>query len=478
MTAERRAGHGGRVPMPEQDPRIRRSNFDEVNLGYTVEQALEEASRCLRCGKPLCVSGCPIGVKIPQFIELIIKGDYLGAAAKIREDNPLPAITGRVCPQERQCEAKCVLGRRGCAVGIGYLERFVADYELRHRRKESQQTQPGIESGRKVAIVGSGPAGLAAAGDLIRAGCAVTVFEALHEPGGVLMYGIPEFRLPKWIVRYEIDNLRRLGVRFEADTVVGRSVSIDELLDVYGYGAVFIATGAGLPKFLGIEGEHLPGVFSANEFLTRVNLMQGFRFPDYDTPIYSCYGKDVVVIGGGNTAMDAVRTAVRLGARRAVIVYRRTEAEMPARVEEIRHAKEEGVEIMTLVAPLAFIEGPDGRLAGILCQRMELGEPDETGRPRPIPIPGAEFMIPAQLAIVAVGAGANPLVQSSTPNLQTNSKGYIVVNPETLQTSRPRVFAGGDIVTGAATVIEAMAAGRKAAASILRCLEGSLCSAR
>jgi len=463
-----------RVPMPEQRPEQRRRNFEEVNLGYTEQQAREEAARCLQCGKPACITGCPIGVKIPEFLARIVQGDFLGAAAKIREDNPLPAVTGRVCPQEQQCEKRCVLGRRFEPVGIGHLERFVADYEIQHRKVGEVRSLP-LDAEKRVAIVGSGPAGLAAAGDLIRAGCAVTVFEALHEPGGVLMYGIPEFRLPKWIVRFEIENLRRLGVRFEVDTVIGRTLSIDDLLTEEGYDAVFIATGAGLPKFLGIEGEHLLGVYSANEFLTRVNLMHAYRFPEYDTPIYDCQDKDVVVIGGGNTAMDAVRTALRLGARRAMILYRRSEAEMPARVEEIRHAKEEGVEFITLTAPLAFLGDEEGWLRAIRCQRMELGEPDESGRRRPIPIPGSEFELPAQVAIVAVGAGANPLVQSTTPHLKTNAKGYIEVDPETMQTSRPRVFAGGDIVTGAATVIQAMAAGRKAAAAILRSLEISEC---
>ncbi|MCD6339184.1 MAG: FAD-dependent oxidoreductase, partial [Verrucomicrobia bacterium] len=328
-----------RQPMPEQPSEKRRANFDEVNLGYSEEAARREAARCLQCGRPKCVDGCPVGVKVKEFIALVAAGDFLGAAAKIREDNSLPAVTGRVCPQEQQCERKCVLGKRFEPVGIGYLERFVADYEMKHR--PPTPPAPPSRGEWRVAIVGSGPAGLAAAGDLIRSGCEVTVFEALHEPGGVLMYGIPEFRLPKRIVRAEVDALRRLGVRFEVDTVIGRTLSVDELLGPEGYHAVFIATGAGLPKFLGVPGEDLPAVYSANEFLTRVNLMGAHRFPEYDEPIYNCRGKDAAVFGGGNTAMDAVRTAARLGARRAMLIYRRTEAEMPARVEERRHAQEE-----------------------------------------------------------------------------------------------------------------------------------------
>jgi glutamate synthase (NADPH/NADH) small chain len=456
-----------RIPrqrMPEQPAGERRVNFAEVNLGLSGALAHQEALRCLHCKSHHCFTGCPVGVKIKDFIELILVGDFLGAAAKVREDNVLPAITGRVCPQEDQCEGCCILGKHGEPLAIGYLERFVADYE----RQTGQVGLPpkAPPTGRRVAVIGSGPAGLSAAGDLAQRGHQVTVLEALHEIGGVLIYGIPEFRLPKQIVREEVENLRRLGIEFRTNVVVGRTVTVDELLGEEGYDAIFIATGAGLPVFLNIPGEHLCGVYSANEFLTRVNLMKANQFPAYDQPVYDCRGKAVAVIGGGNTAMDAVRTALRLGARTATIVYRRSEVEMPARVEEVKHAREEGVQFLTLANPVAFLGDDRGWLTGLKCQRMTLGEPDKSGRRRPQPVPGSEFEIPAQVAVVAVGNQGNPLVQSTTPDLKTNPLGYIEADPDTLRTSKRGVFAGGDIVTGGATVILAMGAGRKAAQAI------------
>jgi glutamate synthase (NADPH) small chain len=453
-----------RQHMPEQDADRRRRNFEEVNEGLTVLGATTEALRCLQCTSPKCMEGCPVGVKVKDFIELIVAGDYLKAAAKIREDNILPAITGRVCPQETQCEGCCILGNKFEPLGIGYLERFVADYE----RESGQLGIPEIAqpTGKKVAIVGSGPAGLSAAGDLRRAGHSVTVFEALHEIGGVLIYGIPEFRLPKEIVRREVDVMRQMGVDFQTNVVIGKTVTIDELMNEEGYDAVLIATGAGLPKFLGVPGEHYNGVYSANEFLTRVNLMRANEFPDYDEPVFDCRGKDVAVVGGGNTAMDAVRTASRLGAKTSYLIYRRTEAEMPARAEEAKHAKEEGITFMCLTNPVAFLGNNDGFLEAARCIKMELGEPDASGRRSPRPIPDSEFEIPIQAVIIALGTEANPLVQSTTPDLKTNRRGYIAADPETLRTSKKGVFAGGDIVTGAATVILAMGAGRKAAASM------------
>src|SRR6266545_3383884 len=458
-----------RQHMPEQPAEERRRNFDEVNKGLTVLGATTEAMRCLECAKPHCQQGCPVNVNIREFVQLCGKGDYLAAAAKIREDNVLPAITGRVCPQESQCEGCCILGNKVEPLGIGYLERFVADYERAHGQVGLPPKAP--PTGKKVAIVGSGPAGLSAAGDLVRWGHAVTVFEALHEVGGVLLYGIPEFRLPKEIVRHEVNALRQMGVEFQTNVVIGKTVTIDELLTEEGYSAVLIATGAGLPKFLDVPGEHLTGVYSANEFLTRVNLMRAHDRA-YDEPVFDCRGKDIAVVGGGNTAMDAVRTACRLGARNSYLIYRRSEKEMPARAEEARHAKDEGIQFVCLANPVAFLGDAQGRLQAVRCIRMELGEPDASGRRAPVVMRGSEFELPVAMAVIALGTTANPLVQSTTPDLQTNRKGYIAADPETLRTSKAGVFAAGDIVTGAATVILAMAAGRKAARSIGEYLRG------
>jgi glutamate synthase (NADPH/NADH) small chain len=453
-----------RVPMPELDAQVRACSFAEVNLGLPPADALTEATRCIACAKPGCVTQCPVGVKIKDVVALICAGNYLAAATKMREDNALPAITGRVCPQENQCEGGCVLGKKGAPVAIGNLERFIADFE----RQSGQLGLPALapSTGKSVAIVGSGPAGLSAAGDLIQKGHHVRVFEALHELGGVLVYGIPEFRLPKSIVKQEVDNLRRMGVEFETNVVVGKSVTLDELMRVEGYDAIFVATGAGLPQFLDIPGEHFNGVYSANEFLTRTNLMRAYQFPSFDEPIYDCRDRDVIVVGGGNTAMDAVRTARRLGARTAMLVYRRSEAEMPARAEEVKHAREEGVEFRMLTAPVELLGDEKGWLTGARCVRMELGAPDADGRRRPVPVQGSEHVLPANVVIVGVGTHANPIVQGATPDLKTNSRNYIVADPETLRTSKRGVFAGGDIVTGGATVILAMGAGRKAAKGI------------
>jgi len=452
-----------RQGMPEQAAELRVMNFTEVNLGYSTELARQEALRCLECAKPTCVDYCPVGVKVKEFVKLIVKGDYLGAAAKIREDNVLPAITGRVCPQEDHCEGFCLLHKKVDSLGIGYLERFVADYEQQAGAPPAPNAPP---TGKKVAIVGSGPAGLSAAGDLIQRGHQVHVFEALHEIGGVLVYGIPEFRLPKQVIREQIDTMRKMGVEFETNVVVGKTVSIDELLEEEGYDAVFIATGAGLPVFLGIPGEHLNGVYSANEFLTRINLMHAYEFPRYDEPMVSLRGKHVAVIGGGNTALDAIRSARRLGAEKAYVLYRRSETEMPARIEEVKHAKQEGIDFRVLTNPVEFLDDGRGWLRGARCMRMELGEPDASGRRRPIPIEGSEFEVPLSLAIIATGTSANPLVQSTTPGLKTNKRGYIEADGERQRTSRKGVFAGGDIVTGSATVILAMGAGRRAAKAI------------
>lgn len=449
--------------MPEQDALERSSNFKEVNLGYTEELAKMEALRCLQCPKPVCVEGCPVGVKIDEFIKLVSEGDFLGASAKIKEDNMLPAVCGRVCPQEEQCEAKCVVGKKGESIAIGRLERFVADFERDNvglRKVEIKN-----KSGKKVAVVGSGPAGLSCAGDLVQMGHEVTVFEALHELGGVLIYGIPEFRLPKEIVKAEIDSLKNLGVDFKTNSVIGFTDTIDELLKD-GFDAVFIAVGAGLPNFMNLPGENLNGVYSSNEFLTRVNLMKAYKFPEYDTPVFNVEGKNVAVFGGGNTAMDAVRTSKRLGAKNAFIIYRRSEAEMPARKEEVHHAKQEGIEFIMLSNPNKFIGDENGWLTGVEITRMELGEPDASGRRRPVAIPNSEYVIDIDMAVIAIGNGSNPIIQQTTPDLGYNKWGNIIVDEETMSTSKPGVFAGGDIVTGGATVILAMGAGRKAAKSI------------
>jgi glutamate synthase (NADPH/NADH) small chain len=456
-----------RESMPRQDPAVRAHNFAEVALGYSREQALREASRCLACKKPLCVSGCPVEVDIPGFIDLVRKGDFLEAARVIKRTNSLPAICGRVCPQEDQCEKACVLAKRGAPIAIGRLERFVADEEAREGSPETPPKPPS--SGKKVAVVGAGPAGLTVAGDLIKLGHSVTVFEALHEPGGVLMYGIPEFRLPKEIVRREVAYIESLGVDLKTSFVVGMLQTVDELM-AKGYDAVFLGNGAGLPYFMGVPGENLNGVYSANEFLTRSNLMKAYRFPEYDTPIK--IGRRVVVVGGGNVAMDSLRTALRLGAEQVTCVYRRSRNEMPAREEEIENAEEEGIEFRLLTNPVRILGDDQGWVRGMECIRMELGEPDDSGRRRPVPVEGSEFTIDLDQVIVAIGQGANPLVASTTAGLETNKWGYIVAHPETGATSKPGVYAGGDIVTGAATVILAMGAGRKAARAIDEYLRG------
>lgn len=456
-----------RQQMPEQEPNVRNANFQEVNLGFTEELARMEALRCIQCPKPTCVTGCPVGIKIRDFIQLVSEGDYLGAAAKIKEDNTLPAVCGRVCPQEEQCESVCVVGKKNESVAIGRLERFVADYEREHVGIRTPEVKP--KTGKRVAIIGSGPAGLSCAGDLIQMGHDVTVFEALHELGGVLVYGIPEFRLPKEIVKAEVEGLRKLGVDFQTNAVIGFTDTIDELL-TNGYDAAFIAVGAGLPYFLNIPGENLNGVYSSNEFLTRVNLMKAYKFPEYDTPVFDCKDKNVAVFGGGNTAMDAVRTSKRLGAKNAYIIYRRSDAEMPARKEEVHHAAEEGIQFLYLENPLEFI-GENGWLKRVQLQKMELGEPDASGRRKPVPVEGSEHIMDIDMAVVAIGNGSNPIIQKTTPDINFNKRGNIVVDETTMKTSKKGVFAGGDIVTGGATVILAMGAGRKAAAAINLYLE-------
>ena len=455
-----------RNAMPIQDPQVRVHNFNEVTLGYTEEQALSEATRCRKCKKKPCSSGCPVGVDIPGFIALVKEGDFLGAAKKIKESNNLPAICGRVCPQEEQCEKHCILGKKHEPVAIGRLERFAADYE---RSAGAQALPATVPSGKKVAVVGSGPSGLTVAADLTRLGYRVTVFEALQDPGGVLVYGIPEFRLPKAIVKAEIDNVQKLGAEILVDSVIGKIQLVDELL-ADGFEAVYVGTGAGLPNFMNIPGESLNGVYSANEFLTRTNLMKAYLFPGYDTPIK--VGKRVAVIGGGNVAMDSARCALRLGAQEVYIVYRRSEREMPARREEVEHALEEGVQLKLLCSPIRISGDAEGWVAALECVRFELGEPDESGRRSPVKIAGSEFTIPMDTVIMAIGNSPNPLISRTTPDLKTGRHGVLVADPETGATTKRGVYAGGDIVTGAATVISAMGAGKRAAAAIDRYLRG------
>ena len=450
-----------RQAMPEQDPGERKRNFDEVPLGYSAETAILEANRCIQCKKPTCVSGCPVDVKIPEFIRQIAEGDFLGAARTLKDTNSLPAVCGRVCPQEDQCEKVCILGKKGDPVAIGRLERFAADYERSLGKVDVPEIAPA--NGMKVAVVGAGPSGLTIAGDLVKLGYDVTVFEALHKAGGVLIYGIPEFRLPKAIVDAEVAYLERLGVKIVLNAVIGRLKTIDELF-AEGFDAVYIAVGAGAPVFMNIPGENLLGIYSANEYLTRSNLMKAYRFPEYDTPIVR--GRNVAVIGGGNVAMDSVRTALRLGAENAYIIYRRSEAEMPARIEEVHHAKEEGVQFHLLTNPVGYIGDDNGWVKGMRCIRMELGDPDASGRRSPVPIPDSEFVIDVDTVVVSVGTMANPIVPSTTPGLETNRWGYIVTKGESGETSREGGYAGGDIVTGSATVILAMGAGRQAAQAI------------
>ncbi len=456
-----------RVEMPSQDPKERASNFEEVALGYTEKMALEEASRCLDCKRPFCVEGCPVSVNIPGFIKLITQKKYQDAINLVKSTNNLPGVCGRVCPQEIQCEAECILGRRGLPVAIGRLERFVADWELKY----GSPALPEIKAkGKKVAVVGAGPAGLTCAGDLAKLGYDVTIFESLHEAGGVLIYGIPEFRLPKDIVRKEVEYVRNLGVKIETSFIIGRTLTIDELFDD-GFKAVFIGSGAGLPMFMRIPGENLNGVYSANEYLTRINLMKAYLFPEHDTPIVS--GKKVAVVGAGNVAMDSVRCALRLGAEKAMIVYRRGREEMPARAEEIHHAEEEGVEFHLLTNPLRILGDEKGWVKGMECVRMELGEPDESGRRRPIPIPGSEFVMDVGTVIMALGTSPNPILVQTTAGLGAHSWGGLKTHGDTGRTTKRGVWAGGDAVTGAATVILAMGAGKTAAKDIDEYLAGN-----
>ncbi len=446
-----------RQMIPKQDPMVRGKNFQEVALGYTKDQALAEASRCLNCKKAFCMQGCPVEVDIPGFIGKIKEGDFSAAAAKIKEKNSLPAICGRVCPQESQCEKECILGKKGDPVAIGALERFVADQEAAGAKSAIPEIK---KSGFKAAIVGAGPAGLTCAADLALQGFEVTIFESLHEAGGVLQYGIPQFRLPKDIVAREVDYISKLGVEIKTSVLVGQTVTVEELLE-QGYDTIFIGTGAGLPYFLNVPGENLNGVYSANEFLTRVNLMKAYRFPEYDTPVR--VGERVAVVGGGNVAMDAARTSLRLGAKEVYIVYRRSRDELPARHEEVENAEEEGIIFKLLNNPTRIIGNENGEVAALECVRMELGEPDASGRRRPVVVPGSEFQFPVDNVIVAIGQGPNPILLRNTAGLDLNKYGYIQADPESLATSIPGVYAGGDIVTGAATVIAAMGAGKIAA---------------
>jgi glutamate synthase (NADPH/NADH) small chain len=446
--------------MPEQPPAERIKNYNEVPYGYTPEQAIAEAKRCLECGRPICVEGCPVNINIPAFLKLVVEGDFRGAINIIKETNALPAVSGRVCPQEEQCEGKCALSKRFESVAVGRLERFAADWEA------SQGTPPIPDlpppTGKKVAVVGSGPAGITVAADLVKMGHHVTIFEALHEPGGVLVYGIPEFRLPKAIVRREVEYVCSLGVKLVKDFVVGAAETVDELLEEYD--AVFLGTGAGLPWFLNIPGENLNGVYSANEYLTRANLMKAYRFPEYDTPI--ARGKRVATVGGGNVAMDSARTALRLGADESIIVYRRSREEMPARAEEIHHAEQEGIRFELLTTPVAFHGDSNNWVKEIECIRNQLGEPDASGRRRPVPIKDSNFRISVDVAVLAIGQSPNPLIPKTTPDLKTGKDGVVIIDNETGKTSKKGVFAGGDVATGGATVILAMGQGKKAAKAI------------
>ncbi len=453
-------------PMPEQAPDVRNKNFLEVTLGYTPEAAIDEAQRCLNCKNKPCMQGCPVSVKIPEFLTYMKDGDFEGAYQKIKETNALPAVCGRVCPQEKQCESKCVRGIKGEPVAIGRLERFAADYHMANVKDETEIPKP---NGKKVAVVGSGPSGLTVAGDLAKMGYKVTVYEAFHTAGGVLMYGIPEFRLPKDIVQKEISTLEKMGVDIETDVIIGRTLTVDELLSDMGYDAVYIGSGAGLPNFMGIDGESLNGVYSANEFLTRINLMKGYKFPEYDTPVF--VGRNVAVLGGGNVAMDAARCAKRMGAENVYIVYRRGKEELPARAEEVEHAEQEGVVFKLLQNPTKLIGNDEGWVTGMEVIHMELGEADESGRRRPVPIEGSEEILEMDTVVVAIGQSPNPLIRQTTDGLETNRRGCIVAD-DNGKTTKARVYAGGDVVTGAATVILAMGAGKKAAEAIDKELNG------
>ncbi|MBE6826771.1 MAG: NADPH-dependent glutamate synthase [Ruminococcus sp.] len=453
-----------KVPVPEQDPKVRARNFDEVTLGYTAAMAQEEAQRCLNCKHMPCVSGCPVGVRIPEFISRVAEGEFEEAYAIITSTNGLPAVCGRVCPQERQCESKCVRGIKGEPVGIGRLERFVADT---HMAQAEEKPEMPVKNGHKAAIVGGGPAGLTCAADLAKLGYDVTIFEAFHVAGGVLMYGIPEFRLPKDIVQKEVQNLRDLGVEIMTNMVIGKVLSVDELME-QGYESIFIGSGAGLPRFMGIEGEALVGVCSANEYLTRINLMKGYK-EGYDTPVLQ--SKSVAVVGGGNVAMDAARSALRMGAEHVYIVYRRSEAEMPARREEVHHAKEEGVEFLTLNNPVKILGDENGRAKAMVCRKMELGEPDASGRRSPVEVEGSDYELAVDTVIMAIGTSPNPLIRTTTAGLEANNRGCLIVD-ENMMTTKDGVYAGGDAVTGAATVILAMGAGKAAAKAMDAYMQG------